>query len=278
MKYEIRELAISEIFDQAFAVIKDNAGVLLAIVCVLQLPLQVFYAIAMAPYQLNLQHPELTRPPDVNFLIIISVFLVLNLFVGPLTHAALINAIAEAYLGRKPTIGGSFSRALRRFVPLILTWLLVGVVTLGGLVLCVIPGILFIIWLALATVVVVLEPCSSMEALGRSKELMKGYALKWFVLLLVVGAISLGLGTAALLVGIISGYLKIGSVLNAVVQTMGFTLVGGTVLVVLYFSARCTHENFDLDLLAHSFGEAGSGGTAGEDPTAADDNPFQQDS
>ena len=246
MKYEIRELSLGGILDQAIKVAFDNFAILFVIACIVQVPVGV-------PLQLMIgdgSDPVKTLQAVQSPLFFGITFLSIPL--SALANAAIVTAVAKAYIGQKPTIGESYSQAFGKFVPLILTSILMGLAIFGGMLLCVIPGILCMIWFALATQVVVLESKSGTTALGRSKELMKGYGGKWFVLLLVLGAMNAGVGMAAQLIGGLIGIGIVNAFLVTLAQTVSF-VIGSAVLVVLYFSTRCTHDNFDLELLASSF-------------------------
>lgn len=260
MKYEIRELSVGGILDQAIQVVKDHFGVLLGIASLLQIPLGIVSMIVtsmlMGDIVVQPNNPAAFENFDPSkFFVMFGVLMVLNLIVTPLTNAATVYAISDAYLGKKPTLGSAYSRALSRFFPLLGTWILLGLAIWGGLILCIVPGILCIIWFALATQVVVLEPRAGVEAMKRSKELMKDNAGKWFVLLLLLGAIGFGINMGSQLVGTLTQSIIATQVVALAGQIVA-SLFGAAVLVVLYFSARCTHENFDLELLATSFGES----------------------
>ena len=56
-----------------------------------------------------------------------------------------------------------------------------------GLVLCIVPGIIFVLWFLVAVPVVLLERIGGPTAMGRSRELMRGNISKGFVLMFVVG-------------------------------------------------------------------------------------------
>jgi len=254
MKYEIRELSVGGMIDQAIKVVMDNFATLLVVMSVLQLPLGIAGAVITSSYIGDGTDPEKTLEAlaDPSFSVIMMVLGLCSLVAAPITNAAVVSAIAKAYLGEKPSVGESYSRAMGKIVPLFLTWILVGLAIMGGFILLIIPGILCLIWFALATQVVVLEPKSGTSALSRSKELMKGYAGKWFVLILVLAMVGGGIGMASQLIGGLTGSPLIAGLISTVGQIIA-GLFSSAVLVVLYFSARCTHENFDLELLASSF-------------------------
>ena len=121
---------------------------------------------------------------------------------------------------------------------------------MGGFILFIIPGILFLFWFSPSTQAVVIENISGFSALKRSKQLMKGNIGTVFVL--------------GILLGVVSAGIQIGSAfvpqphLQIIAQTLAqaiVTIIGAAAFVVFYFSCRCGHESFDLQLLAESFGD-----------------------
>jgi hypothetical protein len=90
-----------------------------------------------------------------------------------------------------------------RVPTLLLTYVLKGLIITGGLLLLIVPGIIFAVWYALAHVVVVLTGKESIESLAYAKELVKGRF--WTVLwLLVAGTISIYGLYVATTIGLIS--------------------------------------------------------------------------
>ena len=120
---------------------------------------------------------------------------------------------------------------------------------MGGMILCIIPGIIFAFWFMLAQHVAVLEGISGSEALGRSKVLMKGNYGTGFALGLVVGIINACIVLAANFIPQPHAQ----AVALAFVQGIT-TLVATCAVVVFYFSCRCKVENFDLQVLADAVG------------------------
>ncbi len=81
---------------------------------------------------------------------------------------------------------------------------LVGLVTMAGFILFIIPGILFVIWFSLSLYVFVFENMLGMKALYRSKELVKGY---WWA---VLGRLFI----FGLIAGLINAIPVIGTIIN----------------------------------------------------------------
>lgn len=115
---------------------------------------------------------------------------------------ALVMAVADSSLGLREALAAGWSR-LWAFI-----WLfsLLGYVIAGGYLLCIIPGIIFTVWFFFAQYILATENIGGMNALLKSKAYVKD---RWFdilIRLLVIWAISAGLGLIPLL-GIILSFL-----------------------------------------------------------------------
>ncbi|HTI51408.1 MAG TPA: hypothetical protein VL475_10670, partial [Planctomycetaceae bacterium] len=197
MSYQVRQLGLGGILDQAVTLVKNHFGLLLAVTLVLQIP----YGLAQG-FVTNSSTPELPENPTQqdlvafqqatmkSLVVTMPLLLVAAYVVLPITNAAMVYAIASAYLDKTTTVGGAFQHAFRQIFPLLWTWLLVGLCVMGGMMLCIIPGIIAAFWFGLATQVVVIEGTYGMPALKRSRELMKGNIATLFVLGLLIGAIN----------------------------------------------------------------------------------------
>jgi len=164
MRYEIKELGVGGVLDQAVRLLKNHFGLLFGVTLILQVPyglIQGFVQLAIMP-----DIPSAPTPEDVaaiqaaalaNLRYTVLLGLLGGLFVVPLTNAALIHAIASEYLEMRASVSDALGRALRAFLPIVWTWILVYLAVVGGMLLCIIPGILCAFWFALATQVVVIE-------------------------------------------------------------------------------------------------------------------------
>jgi hypothetical protein len=166
-----------------------------------------------------------------------------------LSNAAVIHAVARLYLGQPVTAMEAMRHGLRRMLPLIGTTILVGLAIMGGLILLIIPGILFMIWFSLAQHVVVIEEIGGSKALGRSKKLVSPHWATALVLMLIVGVISAALGAVGQLIPQPHLSIVIGTLITAVT-----TIFATAAWVVFYFSCRSAVEHFDLQYLAEQIG------------------------
>ncbi len=253
MRYAIRELKLGEVLDQAVNLTKDHFGVLIGITGILLIP---FYVISGLIQVSMLPTPPPNPTPEqamaffaTTMRVSIPIALVAVYIIAPITNAAIVYAISNAYLEKPISVGGSVKQAFRRVLPLIWTWFLVGLAIMGGMILCVVPGILASFWFSLATQVVVIEGAAGLAAMKRSKQLMAGNIGNFFVLGLLIGIINAGAGFGAGLIPQPHVRVLVVSVVTAVL-----TIFGSAAFVAFYFSCRCKHEQFDLSLLAQSVG------------------------
>jgi hypothetical protein len=262
MTYELKAMGVGGILDQSIRVFKDHFGLFMTIMFCLQIPLNIIFqllVVSMTPELPANPTPEeihaLMQNQMGSLLLLQSLFgIVIGLTVVPITQAALMYATSNIYLGRPVSIGEAFKVGLHRFVALAWTWFLVYILCMGGLLLCILPGILMFFRYALATNVAVLEGISGSAALKRSKQLMHSNRTKnyntLFLLLLMLVVITYG-------VAIGSQYIP-NRYAAAVVMTLLEAVNGAfwlIAMVVFYFSCRCRAENFDLMQLAQAVGE-----------------------
>ncbi len=108
----------------------------------------------------------------------------------------LVSVIVRAeFVGRSIPLVDAARLVLRRFFPLILCTILVGILSVAGLIACVLPYF-FLLWrLSLAPLVCAVEEHGPAESIRRSFDLTKGSFLRWAAISIV----------AALLVAPLSG-------------------------------------------------------------------------
>lgn len=265
MQYEIRELGIGGILDMAIRLVKDHFGLLFGIVAVLLIPFQLvqnFVVLAMMPDAQQLTPENMMafqEAAGAAAIYTVPLSLLFLFIVLPITNGAIIDTIARCYLSEPTSIGSAYSRAMSLIGPLLLTWLLQTLAIMGGMILCIIPGILFAFWFSLSSHVVVIEGLSGTKALSRSKDLMRGNIGTVFVLGILLGVIQWAIVFGA---GLIPQQHL--SVVASVLLSGIATLYSAAAMVVFYFSCRCKAEDFDLQLLAQSVAGAPSPGDSDE--------------
>lgn len=93
--------------------------------------------------------------------------------VGIWTTIILILVIDSIYNKKPFDLKALYKAGWQKFLSYLWVSILAGVIIFIGLVLLIIPGIIFAVWLAFSTYIVVLENIKGKEALSKSKELSK---------------------------------------------------------------------------------------------------------
>lgn len=257
MQYVIKAMSLGEILDQAVKLVKSRAGLFLAVAGLFYFP------VALLQEGLNAYltaQVEGSSPEDMAanagtaltmMYLSIGFLVIFFAIIYPLTNAAIITAVGEEYLGKEVTFKQVTKRALRLLPAMIIAGILVGFFVMLGLIALIIPGIYLMLRFSLVNQVVVLEGLTGMKALKRSWYLMKGN----------MGTV-LVLGFIASIITVV--FALVAAILPTAILTVIGTAIGNTVAVVFaatasvvfYFSCRSKVENYDLQLLAESIGEA----------------------
>jgi len=123
-------------------------------------------------------------------LVLMVVALIAFIYVGIWSSVAELFAIKdhqenigfkEAFMRARPHLGAFFA-----------TCLLAGLAIMGGFILLVIPGVIFMLWFSQSAYVVINENLSGTQALSKSKSYVKGRMWEVFLKYLFIGAIVYG--------------------------------------------------------------------------------------
>ena len=272
---EFRPMSVPEILDMTFRLYRERFVTFLLIALIVYLPYSLLTtltligqqpAVSAAPgpgvptgpgHQPSLGPAYPGAGPQFNVagfaLSMFGVFLFLVIFMPLCTGAD-----AE-YFGRIPRQGTVSRRklpaALLRLSGLIGTQILAGIIVVLGLVLLIVPGIIFSLWFYVLVPVVVLEGVAGTTALGRSRELMRGNLGKAFLVGLLVGLVAAILGAIiGAGIGLVMGLFGAS---HQIIQVFAQS-VSGTLLLpiqiapftLLYYDLRIRKEAFDLQMLS----------------------------
>ncbi len=238
MQYEIRSMSFGEILDTGFRITRNHFVPLVGLAALVHVPAAVINGVLGQSVQRG----------SMAALVLSGTFsLVLFGLLNPFVQVAITRIIGGFYQGEAPSIGEGFREAFRILFPLLGTSLLGGLLTIGGMILLVIPGLWVMFGLVILSPVMVLEHRFGRAGIRRSLDLMKGERLRAFGILLLVSLIVVVLGSAFGLASMVLPYA--GSVAAGLAQAVG-TAFGAAVLVVLYFEIRCRKEGFEIEHLA----------------------------
>ena len=159
---------------------------------------------------------------------------------GAVTRAA-VAAVAGEDLG----VGRSYRTAAGRVWPLLLVIVLTWLLTMVGLLLFVVPGVVVGVLLAVSVPVQVIEGTGAWRALSRSWRLVGGHWWHTFATVLLTWLL---LGLAVGLVDVAADGLGLGWLAETIAQALSITLVApfaALVAVLLYLDLRAREESLD---------------------------------
>lgn len=130
----------------------------------------------------------------------------------------------------KPNIGQLLSSSWPLVLSMLLVAVLVGLSILGGLILLIVPGIIFGLWFSLSSFTLVLENKRGTEALKSSKAYVKGHTGQLFGRLILLWLVAIVLSiVVAIVVGLFPKVLQ--DLLNAAISSFVVTPFG---LIFMY--------------------------------------------
>ncbi|MCB8929057.1 MAG: hypothetical protein H6652_25910 [Ardenticatenaceae bacterium] len=291
---DLRPLSIGELFDRTFRLFRRHFVTFILIAIIMQLPvavLQIASALLVNNLTNNIVFDPTAQNPFLNTEILGPTLLVsfgiafVSFIVTQVGMAALTQAVADSYLGRKVSFDNAFSRMGNTWFTLILASFVAGLfifgLTIPILLVSFIPclgalvalvGFFFIgaiasILVSLLPPVVVLERAGALEAVKRAWTLSRlrfWWVLGYLVLLTILTVVII-FGPSAVLGFALGTMLGGTSILVQSIVQQSATLVLTAVflpiriaaITLMYFDLRIRFEGFDLMVLAKA-GESAS--------------------
>lgn len=251
-----QSLGVIKIFSDGISVLISRLplfiGVSIAFGITMNLLVYAFFGSALLAAQEN--------PFQSSLSIAAFVVTILTSIVGTtLLTAIFILAAYDARLGRPSRFATYIGTGLRSFPILILVTVLATIGFMLGFMLFVIPGLILIAMWSVTTPAVVIEN-AGMGALGRSRELTKGYRLPilgLFLILFIVSALISGLLSAVLgfgfSAGLTGGTIGLGAfLLQGASSAVGYALYS-CVVAMLFARLKEIKEGVGIDDLADVF-------------------------
>jgi len=186
-------------------------------------------------------------------------------FLGMFVAGALTIIVGDICLGRQSNVLSVYKRMCGALLPRLLkTNVMTGLAIAFGILLLILPGLLFTFWYLLAPSVVVLEGRSGFGALKRSKSLVQGDFRRVALTLGILVCIFIsGVFIPLLLIGMIAGLLESNGLLELTeyqLQTLGaysgsalyviLFPISILVTVLLYYDLRVRREGYNNQNLA----------------------------
>ena len=246
---------LGEILSAAFNIYKANASKLVVIVAVVVVPLSFVSAlvsgVALAPGKTTVT--ILGQPTEVvdtrgalTVLFVAAIGAAISVIIWAVLEAAIIRAAAEATIGDPVDPEASYRYGFRRLGSVILVSLLVGLAVLGGLILLVIPGLIFAVFLSVAIPALIVENRRGTDAMGRSWNLVKGHFWHAVGVIVVAGLIT---GVIDGIISSIGGHAWFIRWIFTAIATVVTAPYSALVLVLLYLDLRARSESLSAQTL-----------------------------
>ncbi len=105
------------------------------------------------------------------FILTMIIFVVISVWI----YIAMIKAVGQVLEGKMIGVKETLKASLSKILPIFGVFILTGIVVGIGVILLIIPGIIFGVWFYFAQYVLVIENVGVIAAMKRSRELVKGY-------------------------------------------------------------------------------------------------------
>ena len=241
---------IGEILRTAFQLYRRHWRTLLAIAAVVVVPLTLLQYGIGHWFRSNGQQLQDTAEVSTSFWAVASASLLaalVALLLYQVLTGAITRTIATEVAGQDLDLEQSYRFGFARLGPILVVSVLVGLATLLGLIVFIIPGIYIGVRLAVSTQALIVEDKRGTEAMRRSWELVGGHWWHAAFTLLVAGLIT------AVVNAVITAPFSAGAWLVQGVAAAVATIVtlpfGALVGVLLYLDLRARKEPLDLDTL-----------------------------
>jgi Membrane domain of glycerophosphoryl diester phosphodiesterase len=241
---------IGEILSTAFQLYRRHWRTLVAIAAVVVVPLTLLQYVIGHWVRTNGQQLQDQVVVSTSFWAVAGASLLAAL-VGLLLYQVLAGAItrtiATEVAGQDLGLEQSYRFGFARLGPILIVSILVGLATLLGLIVFIIPGIYIGVRLAVSIQALVVEGRRGTEAMRRSWDLVGGH---WWhaAFTLLVGALITGVVNAVITAPFGAGAWLVQGVAAAVATTVTLPF-GALVGVLLYLDLRARRERLDLDTL-----------------------------
>lgn len=195
--------------------------------------------------------PEMVDPTDLSVLLYTFALIFASLVFVQLAIGGVVLGVFRRLRGATVTVEECLRAAGRRWGALVVTAILVGLATIAGVALCIVPGIIVAVGLFVAVPALMVEQASPTEAMRRSWTLTEGHRLPIFFVVLTLFLLGLG-------VSVLSGMVMTAfGVLASTLVDFGWQVIAaafqGVFAAVAYHDLRVVKEGLGEDELAAVF-------------------------
>ncbi|MEM3622322.1 MAG: hypothetical protein QXR76_00950 [Candidatus Bathyarchaeia archaeon] len=243
------ELSIEENISLTFRLYLNNFGTFFIPYLIFSI-ISALLSLPILTYIQEITKIDFTGPPETVWSIFWSRFLtlmalvfiiaIISWVIGTVVSGILIKSASDAIEKGKTSLSDSLKFAVSKLPSLLVASLIVGILTMLGLLLLIIPGIIISIMFYLVIPVIVIEGKGAFESLTRSRELVSNRWLKTFALSLIVALIT---GALAFVVNLILAPLGIYSVLASTIISSVIAPISPIASTFYYYSMYAKEES-----------------------------------
>lgn len=174
---------IGKILSESFSIYKQRIGTFVGIMAV--------PALLSAAWVITTSLPKQSYIGSFPAAGIGLLFFILSFFVQVWGSIALVYAIKD----REEKIGAvaAYGRAWKMILPYIWVTILTSLIVMGGMILFIVPGIIFSIWFSMTAFVLINENVRGMNALSKSKAYARGKWIDLFIRYLALALVCIGI-------------------------------------------------------------------------------------
>ena len=229
-----RRRELGELVEDTWSLFTSNLGLFLPIAIAIIVPVDVL--VLGVGYGQLWEHYDKSPPAGEQATALVLRYLAFQ----PLVTAAHIAAVMALGRGERPTPWWSIARGMERWAAVLAVVLLTAVIVLLGLVCLIVPGIYLIVALYFSAQAVVAEDRSPIDALGRSRDLVRDQWWRVF-----------GIGIVfSVMIGVVTALIAAGLDFTAdAADSQALALLGsmiGDVLTIAFTALAATLVFFDL--------------------------------
>lgn len=268
--YPLEPLTVGALLDRTFRIFSRDFPLLMGIVLLTHIPILLVGMLGVLIQPEAIAEGAVSLPQMIGVLVgTFGGLILFFLLVYPVAVGAITYAVSELYVGRSLNIGDAFQRALNRLGKLLSAQMQVGLWVMLGMILLIVPGIIWMIRYLFVTPIIMIEldkDRPAAEALERSRELMRGHGWRiagMLLLLSLVGLILSGVGAGVVSIlglegeGVGMGARMVGSLISQLIGLVA-TPLGLIANVLFYYDLRIRKDGFDLEMLSLALQQSGS--------------------
>jgi len=264
---QMEPTGVGGLLDRTFKLYSSNFAKMLAAVAVVYVPYIVVASL------MNEVAPSSVRDGTsslVPLILNVLALLILAFVFLPAATGAVTYLVSEQYLGRSISLGDAYRRAFRRLGSILGASMLAGLIVVVGLLLLIVPGIIFILSFQVIVPAVIIEQLGATASLRRSWRLSKGERGVILGAVLVIWVLSNVIQFAGSTIGglIFSQTPLLANIVGQLFMVLVQPL-STIVAVMIYYNLRVKKEGFDLEMLSQNVAGQSTTEAIGVPPIAA---------